>query len=160
VQTLKVYVGVFAAQGYLQAFLSDFSAPAYTDTSVQDIYVNHYGVYTLSFATASPNQTLKVRFKANAIYDATFGSVILSAVSLSGFVPPHAVVLLNPAWNNGTFNFSFVTQSNATHVAEYTDALAPAFWQPLTNFTGDGTLATIFDFPVPSSKRMYRVGTH
>ena len=49
-RTLKLYVGLYGAQGNLQAYLSDFSAPAYTDTSLRSVYGNDYGVYSFSYS--------------------------------------------------------------------------------------------------------------
>jgi len=157
-QTLKLYVGLYAGQGNLQAFLGDFSAPAFSDISLQSLYGNTYGMYTLNFAAATPGQTLNVRFTADALYDLTYGNTTLEAATLSSVAAPQPVSLLNPAWNNGAFGFSFVTESNHAYTVEFTDSLMPAFWQALTNVSGDGTPAFISD-PVPNpTQRFYRVG--
>ena len=60
-RTLKLYVGLYGAQGNIQAWLSDFSAAAYTDTTVSNVFDNAYGVYTLTYAAASSGQMLHVR---------------------------------------------------------------------------------------------------
>src|SRR5262249_24651089 len=108
-QTLTLYLGLFASQGNLQAFLSDFSAPAFCNTSLQDFYNNAYGLYTLNFWAAVPNRTLTVRYTSSAQYDATFGNVTLEAATLSANLSLQPVLLLNPAWKNGAFTFSFFT---------------------------------------------------
>src|SRR4029453_17889953 len=58
-RTLKLYVGLYAAQGKFQAWLSDFSARAYADTSLSNFFGNAYAAYTLNYAAASPSQTLR-----------------------------------------------------------------------------------------------------
>src|SRR6266550_8498877 len=50
VKTLKVYVGVFAAQGLLVASLSDGSAPSYTNSSLGSMGpTTKNGVYSLEY---------------------------------------------------------------------------------------------------------------
>jgi hypothetical protein len=50
---LKVYTGLYGVQGNFQAYLSDFSTKAFTDTSVSNVFDNSYVVYTLDYAAAS-----------------------------------------------------------------------------------------------------------
>src|SRR5262249_33558271 len=57
---VKVYVGAEAAQGRFQAALSDASAPAYTESSLDDPWESTNGVYTLNYAAASTGQVLTV----------------------------------------------------------------------------------------------------
>ncbi|HXJ74826.1 MAG TPA: Ig-like domain-containing protein, partial [Candidatus Dormibacteraeota bacterium] len=45
-RTLKVYLGLYAAQANFQAWLSDFSGVAYTDTTLSNYFSSSYGVYT------------------------------------------------------------------------------------------------------------------
>src|SRR5215207_4736822 len=49
VRTLKVYVGVWSAQGRLEASLSDGSAPDYVDDSMLNTSATTNGVYTISY---------------------------------------------------------------------------------------------------------------
>jgi Bacterial Ig domain len=156
-QTVKLYMGGYGGQAGLQAFLSDSSAPAYTDISLKSFYGNFYGVYTLSFAAASPNQTLRLRLTAQALYDAVYGNVAISAAALSTIVPPQAVMLENPSMSNGAFSFSFSTQTNRNYSVIYTDSLNPVAWQVLTNFIGDGETVIVTDVPTASSARYYGV---
>jgi len=65
-RTLKIYAGLYGSQGNFQAYLSDFSAPAYTDTSLNSVFGNVYAVYTLSYAAASGGQTLTVKYTAKS----------------------------------------------------------------------------------------------
>ncbi len=63
-RTVKVYVGVWGAQGKLEAALSDSSASPYVDTSVTDPGGSSDGiarVYSLTYRAASANQTLTVK---------------------------------------------------------------------------------------------------
>jgi hypothetical protein len=156
-RTLKLYVGLYGGQGNFQAFLNDFSAPAFTDSSLKSFYGNAYGLYTLNFAAASPNQVLKIRFVSGALYEMVYGNATVEAASLSAVVPPQPVLLGDPSWNNGVFSFSFATEANRTYTVEYTDSLSPASWQVLTNFTGGGVPVLISDSPVNAGGRSYHV---
>lgn len=99
---LKIYVGLYGAQGNFQAWLSDFSAPAYTDTTLVNLG-DTYGVYTLTYAAPTPGQFLKVRYRSLALLDQDFGNVTLQAATLAensgGNFPPF-VAITNPP--NGT----------------------------------------------------------
>jgi hypothetical protein len=96
-ETLRVYVSAHHISGRLMASLSDNSAPAYIDTGLTGGF-NSPGFYTIQYASATPAQTLNVRwtqFSANgdsanvAIYAVTLvrepSSLILFAVG--GLVP-------------------------------------------------------------------------
>jgi hypothetical protein len=101
-RTLKVYVGLYGAQGNFQAWLSDFSAPAYTDTTLSNVFNNAYGAYTLTYAAASSGQTLHIRYRSLKLFDADFGNVTLQSATLvgaGGNVPP-TVTITSPT--NGT----------------------------------------------------------
>ena len=105
-RTLKVYVGLYAAQGVFQAYLSDFSAPAFTDSSLSSFYDNLYAVYTLNYAAASAGQSLRVTYTAKTLFDADFGNVTLQAATFSGPAPPTnsppTVAITDPT-NNATY---------------------------------------------------------
>jgi hypothetical protein len=160
-KTLNLYVGLYAAQGNLQAFLSDFSASAYTDQSLSSLYGNAYGLYTFTFSTPAYGQTLHVRYTSQALYDVSYGNTTLETASLSGTVPapPQPVVLLNPNWSNGLFRFSFTAESGRTYVVEYAGSLSPPNWQVLTNVAGTGTTVSVGDAAVGSGRRFYHVWT-
>ncbi len=81
---LKVYVGLYGAEGRFRAYLSDNSAPAYTDTSLSSIYGNPAAVYILDYKAASSGQTLIVEYTASTLFDADYGYVALEAATLSG----------------------------------------------------------------------------
>ncbi len=105
-RTLKVYVGLYGAQGDFRAYLSDFSGPAYTDSSLGSVLGNAYAVHTLNYTAASAGQRLVVKYTAKTLFDADFGNVTLQAATLSGSVPlpnsPPTVMLTSPA-NDATF---------------------------------------------------------
>ena len=107
-RTLKVYVGLYGAEGKFQAYLSDYSAPAYTDTTLRGatVYDNAYANYTLGYSAASSGQVLIVEFTARTRFDADYGNVSLEAATLSGAsLPtnaPPTVAITSPT-NNAIF---------------------------------------------------------
>ncbi|MDB6067806.1 MAG: hypothetical protein JWR26_4014 [Pedosphaera sp.] len=154
-RTLKVYVGAYATVGNFQAYLSDFSAPAYTDTSVSNFSGNAHAVYTLNYAAASPGQSLIIRYASLTEYDQEFGNVTLQSATLVGTSP---LVLLNPTTTGNNFSFSFGTQAGKSYTVWYANSLdAPIGWQSLTNLTGNGTVATVTDTIGGTGPRFYRV---
>ncbi len=80
-RTLKLYTGVYYAQGKLDARLSDSSSPAYIDTSLNNNAGVSNGVYTLAYHAASAGQTLTVTFTMQSDYG---GNVAMQAATLSG----------------------------------------------------------------------------
>ena len=79
-RTLKLYVGVYAAQGKFEASLSDASAAAITDTSVINQTGSSSQVYTITYNAATGGQSLKVRWTTAAIYRR--GNIVLQAATL------------------------------------------------------------------------------
>jgi hypothetical protein len=80
-RTLKLYVGLWAAGGRLEASLSDGSAPVFTDTSLTNSSGTTNRVYTLNYKAASAGQTLTVKWTVNATFN-TYGNVTLQAATL------------------------------------------------------------------------------
>jgi uncharacterized repeat protein (TIGR01451 family) len=68
------------------------------------------------------------------------------------------VTITDPKVSGKVFQFSFGTDSAHSYTVQFTDLLLPAGWQTLTNFPGNGNVATIHD-GVTSSHRFYRVIT-
>ncbi len=105
VRTAKVYVGLYGAAGEFQAWLGDFSAQPYVDTSLDNVFDSSYAVYTITYAAASAGNTLHIRYRPRLLYDGEFGNVTLQAVTLLGSgsanLPP-SVSITNPP-NNATF---------------------------------------------------------
>jgi len=89
---LKVYLGEYNATGTIQAFLSDASAPMYTDTltGVADSTVQ--GVYTLHYTAASAGQNLTVRWKESAKLGAADNVTIQAATLQVAFIPEPATL--------------------------------------------------------------------
>jgi len=85
-RTLKVYVGAFAAKGQFSASLSDDSAPAYSDSSIENVSNGPSGCYTINFAAGSTGQTLTVTYTVAAQYDHQYANVTLQAAALSSGV--------------------------------------------------------------------------
>lgn len=83
-RTLNIYVGLYSAQGDFQAWLSDFSAPAYTDTTISNYFGNAYAVYSLTYAAASSGQALTIRYRSLNLFDLDYGNVTLQAATLAG----------------------------------------------------------------------------
>jgi hypothetical protein len=83
-RTLRVYVSLYGVRGLFQAYLTDFSAPAFADTSLDSIFGNDYGIVTLNYAAASSGQNLIVRYTIQQAYDETYGNVSLQAATLIG----------------------------------------------------------------------------
>lgn len=106
-RTVRVYAGLYGAQGSFQAYLSDFSAPIYADDSLASIFGNTYAVYTLTYTAASEGQTLRIRHRPKQLYDSEFGNVTLQAVTLVGGGghpnEPPVVTLITPT-NSAAFS--------------------------------------------------------
>jgi hypothetical protein len=157
-RTLKIYVGLYGAQGNLQAWLSDFSSKAYTDTSLSNYFDNAYGVYALTYSAASSGQALHVRYRSLNLFDQDFGNVTLQAATLtmdSG--GNQSVTLLNPVWDGVAFTFSFVSQAGRTYEAQFSDALDPDDWRLLKTLTGNGSTLTVTNAGPASGQQFYRV---
>ena len=101
VRTLKVFVGVFKGAGTFEASLSDDSAGPFSEVNpFSNISNGPGGVFTLSFAAASPGQTLTVRWRLTSPRGPD-ANVTLQAVtlSISGANNPPTVALTSPAKN-------------------------------------------------------------
>jgi hypothetical protein len=80
-RTLRLYVGLWDAQGRLEVTLSDSSAPALTDTSLINQTATSNGLYTLTYQAASAGQTLTIRWTVEASFN-SYGNVTLQAATL------------------------------------------------------------------------------
>ena len=154
-RTLRIYAGLFGAQGNFQAWLSDFSAPAYTDTTLSSLG-NGHAVYQLDYRAASANQRLIVRYRSLALFDSDFGNVTLQAATLAGGDETPPLVLFAPSSTSSDFRFSFVTEAGHSYTVQSSDALFAATWQTLTNVNGTGANAVVNDSSAHAS-RFYRV---
>jgi hypothetical protein len=155
---LKVYVGGYGMKANLQAWLSDLSAPAYTDGSVSNLFDDSYAVYTLDFAAASAGQSLIVQYRVDALFDPEFGNVTLQAATLSSPPPPTPLRIVNSVLTENGFMFSFPTEAGKNYSVQLAPALAsPIDWQTFTNVLGNGSMATVTDADFSASRRFYRV---
>jgi hypothetical protein len=158
---LKVFVGLSRAQGRLDAWLSDFSALPYSDSSVLETYSDAgqiCSVYTLTFASPNPGANLIVTWTPVASFDANFGNLTWQAATLSPPPPPPLLQVVNPPANQ--FTLWFYANAGANYAVLYSDSLSPSNWQALTNFPGADTNAFIVDPGMGSSHRFYRVEVH
>lgn len=155
-KTLKVYVGVYGGSGNFQAWLSDFSAPAFTDRSLTNAYGNDYAVYTLAFAAGSAGQTLNVKFTSDYLFDQDFGNVSLHAATLNG---PAPLLMFNARANSGNFSFIFKSEIGRSYTIQYTDSLNPLDWKTLTTIVGAGADETVTD-TASQPQRFYRIQTN
>jgi hypothetical protein len=151
-------VGNYAARGHFVAYLSDFSAPPYIDTSINDTaWNNEYGVYEVRYRAASGGKQLNVAYRPQELYDVIYGNVTLQAVTLQSDLLP--VTILNPAVIGGDFVLSFNTVSNRSYTVQYCDFLPASAWTNLTMVNGNGSLMTVTNLNAPNGKRFYRVQT-
>ncbi len=82
-RTLKLHLGVWAAQGKLEASLSDGSASPFTDTSVSNQTATSNAVYTINYQAGSAGQTLTIRWTVQQVF-LTYGNATLQAATLAG----------------------------------------------------------------------------
>jgi len=153
---LKIYAGLYGAQGKFGAALTDESGPWYSDTSIASAYNNAYGVYTFDFASRSASANLVLRWTSTQLFDPSYGNVTWQAATLAPIVDP-ANIGVQKLSSTGAFVFSFPTQPGFNYTVYSCDTLAPLSWQPLTNLTGTGTDAWITNSTAPASQRFYRL---
>jgi hypothetical protein len=156
-RTLRVYAGLYGAQGKFEAWLTDFSGHAYTDLSLSNVFGNSYATYALNYAAASPNQRLVVRYTVENLFDFDFGNVTLAAATLQGPPPPAPLRLQNPAKEPNQFYFSFPSTAGQSYTIQFTPALWPTNWQTLTNVPGKGGTMNVTDYVGSASQRFYRL---
>jgi Bacterial Ig domain len=157
---LNVYVGGYGSQGEFQAWLSDFSAPAYGDTSISNVFGTSDVVYSINYTAASPGQQLIVVYRALGLFDMLYGNVSLQAVTLQGGPPePLPVSLLNPMMVGSSFIFSFLTQSNFSYAVQSLGSLSSTNWTTLTTLPGTGGTVSVTNQNVSTGPTYYRVRT-
>ena len=96
--------------------------------------------------------------RATAFDVCTGGSISNQGSAVCAVLCPPSVspVLLNPVIVGGQFRFSIATELGRTYTVQYTSALRPVNWQPLTSLVGTGGVMTFAD-PAASQQRYYRV---
>jgi hypothetical protein len=149
---LNIYAGVYGARGRFEATLSDSGAAPFINDQLVGVFANAYGLYIVDFASGSSNQTLTVRYIAEAINDVSFGNVTWQAAVLTPMPP---TISIRPPTNGVTFAGQFLAWPGFTYTVESADSFPAMPWQTLTNVTATGTNALFFD--TPPSARFYRV---
>ena len=153
---LKVYLGLYAAQGRLDARLSDFSALPYSDTSVFRTYGSAYAVYTFTFASANPGANLVVTWTPAAVYDPFYGNLTWQAATLWEQPPPPVLQVVSPPPVPDVFALSLYAHTGWVYTVQFLDALGSTNWQTLSNFPGESANVLITD-PAPGPlQRFYR----
>jgi len=157
---LRLYVGGYGVQAEFQAFLSDLSAPPYTDTTVSNVYDSTNVVYTINYSAASSGQQLIVNYHPDNLFDLAYGNVTLQAATLQG--GPSALLpiyIIEPFHMGNAFSLSFMTQSNHNYLVQYVDALTSSNWITATNVSGTGAKVTVTNETTNAEERYYRVKT-
>lgn len=156
-RTLRVYCGLYGAQGNFQTWLTDFSGRAFTDLTLSNTFGNSYVVYTLNYSAASGGQSLHVRWTIQNLFDSDYGNVTLAAATLQGPPPILPVRLVNSGQTEQSFRFSFPSVLNQNYAAQFTPSLNPVAWQTFTNVLGSGATLSITDQVGTATQRFYRV---
>jgi probable HAF family extracellular repeat protein len=103
------------------------------------------GTYTLG-AIASDNN------------GSTASNSISITVTNSG---PSPVTILNPAFADSAFSFSFATDSGFTYEAQYTTPFSFSnSWVSFTNLSGSGSVVRVTNSTLGDAERYYRVSAH
>ena len=150
---VRVYAGLYGAQGKFQAFLSDFSAPPYIDTTAVNMFGDRYNVYTIDFMAASTGQVLIVRYRPLFLFDAEFGNVTLQATTLQSLGPLLSYQVAGP-----DLNLAFGTEIGKTYALEFTESMDSQAWVSVTNVIGTGGLIPIVE-KIGPGQGFYRVRT-
>ncbi len=80
---VKIYACVYGAVGRLTAYLSDASAPDYTDIEINPGgNLSLAGNYTIDYRAAQAGQTLTITWVIESLYDLSFGNAGLQGVTL------------------------------------------------------------------------------
>jgi hypothetical protein len=104
VRTLKLYIGVWDAQGRLEVSLSDHSARTFTDTGLINTNGTSNAVNIIHFRAASAGQTLTVKWTIATLFNPTFGNVTLQAAAFG--------LASMQAWKASYFNPSELNDAN------------------------------------------------
>jgi len=160
-RTLRVYAGLYGAEGHFQAWLNDFSAAAYHDHSLSNFFGNDYRVFTLTYAAAAEGRSLTVRYTPDRLFDADFGNVTLQAATLSGGggVTLLPVQIINPVVSGTALSFSFQSVAGRTYDAQWLTTLGGAGWQTFATVPGTGGMVAITNSNTSGTQRFYRVET-
>jgi len=151
---LKVYVGLFASRARFEAYLTDYSARSYVDTSLLNVYGNNYRVYTIDYQSATANQQLVVRHTAQESFDTLYGNVTLQSASLAE-LPPFR--LGNSGLEGDSFHFSVATLTSKSYQVQVSEVMPTTNWQTFATFPGTGLEVWVTNSPLIATQRFYRV---
>ncbi|HTI97983.1 MAG TPA: hypothetical protein VL527_03690 [Dongiaceae bacterium] len=132
---LKVFVGLYGAQGRLDAWLGDGSVPPFSDDTLYSAYGNAYRVYLLTFAAPHPGTLLHVQWTAEQLFDPSYGNVTWQAATLGPPPPPPLLQATGPPAPDG-WALQFNSEPGVSYQVLFSDTSAPFVWQPLTNVWG------------------------
>lgn len=156
-KTLLVYVGAYAAEGQFKASLSDGSAASFTSSSqatVDNFSNGPGGVFAITYAADSSNQTLTVRWTV-ALTHGTDANVTLQAAALTATNAdnPPFVTLANPG-NFAAFlaPASVVIQANAQ---DFDGTVTNVAFYAGTNKLGETTSPYSFTWTNPPLGRYF-----
>jgi len=90
--------------------------------------------------------------------NATATNTITVTVTNAPAQPPSVQIVVNPAFQAGAFNFSFLTQTGYVYTVQFATNLALVDWLELTNFAGNGSVAQVTDSTATNDSRIYRIG--
>lgn len=159
-RTVRIYTMMYGCAEDFQAWLTDFSATPFFDTSFDDVYGSRATLYTLTYAAASTGQSLKVRFRNRALYDFDYGYVALLTATMPRPAGPSPVVLRHPMMIGDQFSFSFETESSRIYRVQLKPGWSEGTtWTTLTNVAGTGADVTVSDPSAAGTQRAYRVET-
>lgn len=153
---LKVYVGLYSNHAQMDAWLSDWSAVSYSDSSLASEYDNGYAVYTFIYASTNAGTTLNVRWSPAVVLDPFYGNVTWQAATLS-LPPPAPALVISEGLQPDELALSFFAQAGVNYTVWCSRSLNPANWQVLTNFSGADATATVNDSGTNFAARFYRV---
>ena len=153
IKRLNVYAGVYGARGRFEATLSDNSAAPFINNALVRTFSDGYGIYSVDFAAGTNNQTLTVRYIAEALNDVDFGNVTWQAATLTPLAP--IIMTHAPSLNGSLFSAEFSPYPNVSYAVEHSETFSSGSWQLLTNIVGGVSNAVFYD--TPPTNRFYRI---
>jgi hypothetical protein len=133
-----------------------------TDGSVVQVQFFN-GSTSLGMLTAKPYGIILTNLAAGSYTLSAVATDNLNATATNSVTitvtnpPPLPVVILNPSLKDGTFSFSFKTQTGHVYSAQHTAVLNPSNWLTFTNFLGDGSGLYVTDSNLTNSRGFYRI---
>ncbi|MDZ8118257.1 hypothetical protein [Pontiella agarivorans] len=152
----NVETGSTVTSSSLSPATTNWVPPAVLPEATNSVVISYYknSFSGLSFShPSSGSQTL-----TSWLASSRLGSRGLSGFVVGGGIIPDPVTILSPVLSNGNFGLSFVSQSGATHIVEWTPSLTNTTWHFATNFPGDG-MTNLVNLPTTNAAAFFRVNT-